>query len=254
MSQLPQYYSILEIRTAYKRESLKTHPDKLSPKASAAERRRYTERFQAVADAYYVLSDPKRRAEYDALLRSRPSQFTTSSDPFEQDQASGNFFEEFSRFFQDAGFGGASAAGAAGAGTSGAPPGGFDFESESSEEELPKKKTGRPDANGIFGDVFEELLEPEVANVHHRWRWVGGAAGAALGYIIGNIPGAVAGVHFYGVREELEELTPGFAGNKLGAIRDNKGKPVAQVFATLPVSQKAEILRALAFKVLGSMA
>lgn len=51
-----------------------------------------------------------------------------------------------------------------------------------------------------------------------------------------------------------EELTPGFAGNKLGAIRDNKGKPVAQVFATLPVSQKAEILRALAFKVLGSMA
>lgn len=36
-------------------------------------------------------------------------------------------------------------------------------------------------------------LEPEVANVHHRWRWVGGAAGAALGYIIGNIPGAVAG-------------------------------------------------------------
>lgn len=50
------------------------------------------------------------------------------------------------------------------------------------------------------------------------------------------------------------KLTPGFAGNKLGAIRDNKGKPVAQVFATLPVSQKAEILRALAFKVLGSMA
>lgn len=34
-----------EIRTAYKRESLKTHPDKLSPKASAEERRRYTERF-----------------------------------------------------------------------------------------------------------------------------------------------------------------------------------------------------------------
>lgn len=108
-----------------------------------------------------MLSDPKRRAEYDALLRSRPGQFTNSSDPFEQDQASGNFFEEFSRFFQDAGFGGASAAGAAGAagaGTSGAPPGGFDFDSDSSEDEQPKKKkTGRPDANGIFGDVFEEL-------------------------------------------------------------------------------------------------
>lgn len=49
------------------------------------------------------------------------------------------------------------------------------------------------------------------------------------------------------------QLTPGFAGNKLGQIRDNKGKPVAQVFATLPGSQKAQILRALAFKVLGSM-
>lgn len=34
-----------EIRTAYRRESLKTHPDRLSPKAAAAERRRYTERF-----------------------------------------------------------------------------------------------------------------------------------------------------------------------------------------------------------------
>lgn len=82
-------------------------------------------------------------------------------------------------------------------------------------------------------------LEPEVANVHRRWTWVGGAAGAALGYIVANIPGAVAG---------------GFAGNRLGAIRDAKGKSVAAVFATLPGAQKAEILRALAFKVLGSMA
>lgn len=103
-----------------------------------------------------MLSDPKRRAEYDALLRSRPSQFTTSSDPFEQDQASGNFFEEFSRFFQEAGFTGASAgASAAGAGSSSAPGG---YESDSSDDEKQKKKkTGRPDANGIFGDVFEEL-------------------------------------------------------------------------------------------------
>lgn len=112
---------------------------------------------QAVADAYYVLSDPKRRAEYDALLRSRPNEFTTSSDPFEQDQASSNFFEEFSRFFQEAGFGGASAAAGAGAaGTSSDPAGGYESDS-SDDEKKQKKKTGRPDANGIFGDVFEEL-------------------------------------------------------------------------------------------------
>jgi hypothetical protein len=84
---------------------------------------------------------------------------------------------------------------------------------------------------------------------------VGGAGGAALGYIVANVPGAVAG---------------GFAGNRLGAIRDAKGRSVAQVFSGLGSSQKAEvrrpptcldrqselmtqILRALAFKVLGSM-
>lgn len=118
-------------------------------------------RQQAVADAYYVLSDPKRRAEYDALLRSRPSEFTTSSDPFEQDKASGNFFEEFSRFFQEAGagFAGAGASSAGAAGSSGAPPAGFESDSDSEEEKAKRKdgKPGRPDANGIFGDVFEEL-------------------------------------------------------------------------------------------------
>jgi len=45
----------------------------------------------------------------------------------------------------------------------------------------------------------------------------------------------------------------GFAGNRIGAIRDAKGRSVASVFTGLESSQKAEILRALAFKVLGSM-
>ncbi|BEI86349.1 hypothetical protein CcaverHIS002_0606360 [Cutaneotrichosporon cavernicola] len=234
MSTLPQYYNILnidstataeEIRTAYRRESLKTHPDRLSPKAPADERRRYTERFQAVADAYYVLSDPVRRAEYDALFRTRPaSAFTDAgADEDEQDRASKNFFEEFARYFKNATGNTADADGAdSGVGSEpGTPP-----------------RRARPDPNGVFGDVFEELLEPEVANVHRRWSFVGGAAGAAMGYIVANIPGAVAGA---------------FAGNRLGAIRDAKGKSVAQVFSTLPGAQKAQILRALAVKVLGSM-
>lgn len=86
---------------------------------------------QAVADAYYVLSDPVRRAEYDQLFNSRgPSDFTddTFSDE-EKSSASGNFFENFSSFFQNA----TGAAGAAGT--------------------APR----RPDANNVFGDVFEEM-------------------------------------------------------------------------------------------------
>ena len=47
-----------------------------------------------------------------------------------------------------------------------------------------------------------------------------------MGYIVANIPGAVAG---------------GFAGNRLGAVRDAKGKSVAQVFAGLESSKKAEV-------------
>ena len=38
-----------EIRTAYKRESLKTHPDRVQ--GDAAARRKATENFQRVADA-----------------------------------------------------------------------------------------------------------------------------------------------------------------------------------------------------------
>ncbi|GMK57537.1 hypothetical protein CspeluHIS016_0403710 [Cutaneotrichosporon spelunceum] len=236
MSTLPQYYSILniqstataeEIRAAYRRESLKTHPDRLSPKAPADQRRRYTERFQSVADAYYVLSDPVRRAEYDALFRTRPaSAFTDAgADEDEQDRASKNFFEEFARYFQNA-------TGATGGNKSDSDSG------VGSETGTPPPRGARPDPNGMFGDVFEELLEPEVAKVHRRWSYVGGAAGAAMGYIVANIPGAVAGA---------------FAGNRLGAIRDAKGKSVAQVFSALPGAQKAQILRALAVKVLGSM-
>lgn len=46
-------------------------------------------------------------------------------------------------------------------------------------------------------------------------------------YIIANIPGALMG---------------GYAGNRVGAIRDAKGKPVAVVFAQLNGNAKAEVL------------
>lgn len=63
-------------------------------------------------------------------------------------------------------------------------------------------------------------------------------SGASLGFIIANIPGMLMG---------------GYAGNRLGAIRDAKGKSVASVFTELGADKKAEILKALAFKVLGSI-
>ena len=78
--------------------------------------------IQAVADAYYVLSDPDRRKEYDTLYASNRH----SADP----SSSSNFFTQFSSMF--------------GGGNAGA---GFTQENTSNQ----------PDADGVFADVFEEV-------------------------------------------------------------------------------------------------
>lgn len=58
-SGVPDYYAVLgidahasakEIKQAYQRESLRTHPDRF-PNASADEKRAYTQKFQTIADA-----------------------------------------------------------------------------------------------------------------------------------------------------------------------------------------------------------
>ncbi|KAE9410955.1 DnaJ-domain-containing protein [Gymnopus androsaceus JB14] len=206
MSQFPDYYAILnipknatqdEVRQAYKKESLRTHPDRLA-NASQAERKKATENFQAVADAYYMLSDATRRKEYDSLHSSRASS-ERSQDP----KSSSSFFSQFSGMFGGAG---------AGAGAN-----------------------QQPDAEGVFTDVFEELLRPEVERRLPWWGYFGAVCGGGVGFIVANVPGAMLGA---------------FAGNRLGSIRDAKGKSVAAVFSELGGSQK--ILRALALKVLGS--
>ncbi|KAI5897643.1 DnaJ-domain-containing protein [Schizophyllum commune H4-8] len=210
MTSFPDYYRILniqksatadEIRQAYKKESLKTHPDRLA-NATDTERRRATERFQAVADAYYVLSDASRRREYDALYSSR-----SFDEKTEDPSSSNNFFAQFSNMF-----GGGS------------------------ERAAPQPE--RPDAEGTFADVFEELLRPEVQKRVPWWTYVGTVCGGGIGFIVANLPGMGLGA---------------VAGNRLGAIRDAKGKSVAAVFGQLGGQQKAEILRALAMKVLGSL-
>ena len=82
---------------------------------------------QAVADAYYVLSDKTRRKEYDILYASqRPGARTAEPG------ASSNFFSTFANMF--GGTGGPSAQSATGAAAA-----------------------DRPDADHVFADVFEEV-------------------------------------------------------------------------------------------------
>lgn len=175
MSAFPDYYALLnipksatydEIRTAYKKESLRythvpafcyipntqfhacrTHPDRLT-NATTAEKKIATEKFQvfdtspidiivlilivfakAVADAYYVLSDKIRRREYDALYAAR-SKADRTSDP----NSSTNFFANFANMFAGAAAGGA-------ASETGAAP---------AEGE-------QPNAEGVFADVFDDV-------------------------------------------------------------------------------------------------
>lgn len=65
------------------------------------------------------------------------------------------------------------------------------------------------------------------------WSIVGGMSGGAMGFIVANLPGAVAGA---------------VAGNRLGAIRDKRGKSVYSVFNELEQPEKMRLLADLASK------
>lgn len=60
------------------------------------------------------------------------------------------------------------------------------------------------------------------------WGIIGGVSGGALGFIVGNVPGLLAGA---------------VAGNRLGAVRDAKGKSVYEVFQELPQGDRAKVRR-----------
>ena len=62
----------------------------------------------------------------------------------------------------------------------------------------------------------EGLAEGQEAKPTGKfWSLVGGLSGGAMGFIIANFPGAIAGA---------------VAGNRLGAVRDARGKSVYSVF------------------------
>ncbi|KAL8710317.1 MAG: hypothetical protein Q9220_005087 [cf. Caloplaca sp. 1 TL-2023] len=68
--------SISEVKSAYKAKALSTHPDKAAPSDKATA----TTRFQQVAFAYAILSDPRRRKLYDSTGSTSE---TLSDDDFD---------------------------------------------------------------------------------------------------------------------------------------------------------------------------
>ncbi|KAF9975006.1 hypothetical protein BGZ73_001459 [Actinomortierella ambigua] len=94
-----------EIREAYKREALRTHPDRATQPGPNGEepltRAEATALFQQVADAYYTLSDPQRRREYDQARRTQQARRAWteghSSEHAEPDRVFVNVFEALLR-------------------------------------------------------------------------------------------------------------------------------------------------------------
>ncbi|GAB0132159.1 hypothetical protein EsDP_00000603 [Epichloe bromicola] len=202
-----------QIRDAYKRAALKTHPDRV-PADSSSERASRTRKFQLVNDAYYTLSDATRRRDYDAQ-RKLFTPPTPEADPFaeaDEDiprQPGGGPFSWAWNFFNNQ-------------------SGGNAGNREQTE-------------NAQFSDVFEEMMREEglAEDGTNRptikfWSMVGGVSGGALGFIVANVPGLVAGA---------------VAGNRLGAVRDAKGKSVYAVFQELPQGDRARLLSQLASRV-----
>lgn len=224
----PNYYAILQIsetatttqvRDAYKRAALKTHPDRVP--TESPERASRTHKFQLVNDAYYTLSDTQRRREYDAQRKL----FSRTGGP--SPSMPGGFADDSTG--EDTGAG----AGAGGNAYSWA----WNFFSGRAAEPEARQQA----ENEQFGDVFEEMLREEgMADpgtgqpTSKFWSVVGGLSGGALGFIVGNVPGLLAGA---------------VAGNRLGAVRDAKGKSVYAVFQELPQDDRGRLLSQLAVRV-----
>ncbi|KAI0176517.1 DnaJ-domain-containing protein [Hypoxylon sp. FL1284] len=234
----PDYYKILEvpdtastqqIRDAYKRAALKTHPDRVA--ADSPDRAARTRKFQLVNDAYYALSDPTRRREYDAQRRMYGGGRrggASYADPFDDADPEESVPPS-------------SGSGGRGAGT-GPYSWAWNFFTGGDTDAQANARNARQQAEDAqFGDVFEEMLREEgLAEegtnrpTSRFWGILGAASGGVIGFIVANAPGAMAGA---------------VAGNRLGAIRDTKGKSVYAVFQDLPQDDRARLLAQLATRV-----
>jgi curved DNA-binding protein CbpA len=222
-SKLPSYSLPLPISDNFPyRAALKTHPDRVP--AESPERAQRTRKFQLVNDAYYALSDTTRRREYDAQRRMFGGYSTPAgADPF----ASADDEAETE--------------GKTGTNTNTAGAGPYawawNFFTGQGNAEARRERA----ESEQFGDVFEEMLreqgmaEPGTNKPTSKfWSVLGGVSGGAIGFIVANVPGMVAGA---------------VAGNRLGAVRDARGKSVYAVFQELPQGDRARLLSQLAAKV-----
>ncbi|KIP10014.1 hypothetical protein PHLGIDRAFT_34116 [Phlebiopsis gigantea 11061_1 CR5-6] len=79
-----------QIRKAYKKKALATHPDRLPPNVSEEEKQQANERFRLANNAYEVLIDPNNRKLYDqhgvwpppTAMEEPPTRSTSAHDPF----------------------------------------------------------------------------------------------------------------------------------------------------------------------------
>jgi len=213
---VPSTASQQQIRDAYKRAALKSHPDRVP--TDSPERGERTRKFQLINDAYFTLSDPTRRRDYDSArtYHGFGSGASTASTAYDSDAD-----------IPDPG---------PGASTSG----GFPWSSFGFSSKAKSKEEEQQFENEQFGDVFEEMLREEGmaeqggTPTGKFWSVVGGLSGGAMGFIVANFPGMLAGA---------------VAGNRLGAVRDARGKSVYAVFQELPASDKSRLLSQLAAKV-----
>ncbi|XP_044724828.1 dnaJ domain-containing protein [Hirsutella rhossiliensis] len=224
----PNYYAILgiqdtateqQVRDAYKRAALKTHPDRVA--ADSPERPARTRKFQLVNDAYYTLSDARRRSSADPFGEADgEAEGGGQEEPHKAGSAGQSAYSWAWNFFTKK----------AGAGGDGGGGGGGGDGADRQQTE-----------NAQFGDVFEEMMREQgmAEDGTNRptkkfWSLLGGVSGGALGFIVANVPGMVAGA---------------VAGNRLGAVRDAKGKSVFAVFQELPQDDRARLLSQLAARV-----
>lgn len=122
----------------------------------------------------YVLSDPERKAEYDGLRSTQGFQSFTEGEEEKEQDTSANFF---SNFFRAAGAaaaaGGSSSSGADsnGDGAGAAQPQGECYLQCRDDSQLTHVRfVIFFAADGVFNNVFEEMLRPEVHRVAPIWK------------------------------------------------------------------------------------